>query len=98
MKEVTPEYLLGTKAGAKFPGSMGPKIEAAIAFVQNSSDPNAWASIGDLKDAGKMMSNEEGTMIRKSLAGKESIVWREREEDTEEPKPPRLSKDPPKYG
>ena len=103
MKLVTPEYLLGTKAGAKFPGSMGPKIEAAIAFVQNSHKPNAYAVIGDLKDAAKLLSNEEGTMIVRKVidestgtASTESVIWRERIID--DTKPPRLSNDPPKYG
>jgi len=95
MAAVTPEYLLGTKAGKNFPGSMGPKIEAAINFVQNSKNPDAWAAIGDLKDAEKIVSNEEGTIIRKEVEG--SVIWREREED-DTPKPPKLSKDPPKYG
>ena len=36
MCEVTPEYLLSTKAGKDFPGSMGPKIQAAINFVERS--------------------------------------------------------------
>lgn len=99
MQQVTPEYLLGTKAGKAFPGSMGPKIEAAIAFVQKSSNPNAWAAIGDLKDASKISSNEEGTIIRNQIAGDASVIWREREESEEDAKkPPRLSQDPPKYG
>jgi carbamate kinase len=100
MKQVTPEYLLGTKAGKSFPGSMGPKIEAAINFVQNSPNPNGvWAAIGDLKDAAKILSNEEGTVIRNKIDGDGSVVWREREASAEEvSKPPRLSKDPPKYG
>jgi carbamate kinase len=107
MKQVTPEYLLGTKAGAKFPGSMGPKIEAAIAFVQNSTKPNAFAIIGDLKDASKLLSNEEGTMIVRKISNEsigsgsssiesDSVVWRDHIVD--ETKPPRLSNDPPKYG
>lgn len=95
MSAVTPEYLLGTKAGKNFPGSMGPKIEAAINFVENSTKPNAWAAIGDLRDAAKIMSNEEGTLIKKNVVG--NVIWREREPETEQ-KPPRLSKDPPKYG
>jgi carbamate kinase len=97
MQAVTPEYLLGTKAGKGFPGSMGPKIEAAIRFVEESSNPNAWAAIGDLKDAAKIVSNEEGTLIRRQV--KDNIIWRERaiEENALMP-PPRLSKDPPKYG
>ena len=96
---MTPEYLLGTKAGAKFPGSMGPKIEAAIKFVTESSDPEAWAAIGDLKDASRIISNEEGTIIKKKLEGDESVIWRDRPEDAEvASKPPKLSQDPPKYG
>jgi carbamate kinase len=97
MAAVTPEYLLGTKTGKNFPGSMGPKIEAAIRFVEKSTNPDAWAAIGDLKDAAKIANNEEGTIVRKSVEG--NVIWRERavEEDDEKP-PPRLSKDPPKYG
>lgn len=95
MAQVTPEYLLGTKAGKNFPGSMGPKIEAAINFVQNSKRPStAWAAIGDLKDAAKIVSNEEGTLVRNQVP--DSIVWRERVDPVENP--PKLSKSPPKYG
>mmetsp|Transcript_25100 Transcript_25100/g.54767 ORF Transcript_25100/g.54767 Transcript_25100/m.54767 type:complete len:362 (-) Transcript_25100:105-1190(-) len=76
MALATPEYLLGTKAGKNFPGSMGPKIEAAIKFVQDSKNPNAWAAIGDLRDAAKIMSNEEGTIIREeNVPG--GVVWRD---------------------
>jgi carbamate kinase len=107
MKVVTPEYLLGTKAGAKFPGSMGPKIEAAIAFVQNSTNPDAFAIIGDLKDASKLLSNKEGTLIQRQLdpldsgscsngSNERGVIWRDRIID--DTKPPRLSNDPPKYG
>ena len=99
MQAVTPEYLLGTKAGAKFPGSMGPKIEAALKFVTDSNNPNAWAAIGDLKDAAKIITKEEGTLIKKKLDTNESVIWRERPEDPEAAKrPPKLSQDPPKYG
>jgi len=75
MKMASPEYLLGTKAGKNFPGSMGPKIEAAIAFVENAKSPTAWAAIGDLKDAAKIASNEEGTIIMDNVEG--GVVWRE---------------------
>jgi carbamate kinase len=75
MKMASPEYLMGTKAGKNFPGSMGPKIEAAIAFVENSKSPNAWAAIGDLKDAAKIFGNEEGTIIKHDVQG--GVVWRE---------------------
>lgn len=98
MQAATPEYLLGTKAGKKFPGSMGPKVEAAISFVQKSKKLDVWAAIGDLKDAAKIITNEEGTMVKKTLGGDENtVIWRAPKEDQAN-KPPRLSKDPPKYG
>lgn len=75
MKMASPEYLLGTKAGKQFPGSMGPKIQAAIDFVQNSKKEGAWAAIGDLKDVSKILSNEEGTVVRDDV--EEGVVWRE---------------------
>jgi carbamate kinase len=90
--------LKGTKTGKNFPGSMGPKIEAAIKFVENSTKKNVWAAIGDLKDAAKIANNEEGTLIRKNVEG--NVIWREHldEEAAAASKPPRQSKDPPKYG
>ena len=98
MLEVTPEYLLGTKAGKAFPGSMGPKIEAAINFVEQSKHPDkVWARIGDLKDAEKIMLGEEGTTIKRDA--KDNVIWRSRPAASEAPPmPPKLSKEPPKYG
>jgi len=97
MAQVTPEYLLGTKAGKNFPGSMGPKIQAAIDFVEDSPD-GSFAVIGDLKDAAHMMSNAEGTMVKKGVEGDGGVIWRERDEPSEdENMPPKLTKDPPKY-
>mmetsp|Transcript_10458 Transcript_10458/g.15977 ORF Transcript_10458/g.15977 Transcript_10458/m.15977 type:complete len:82 (+) Transcript_10458:978-1223(+) len=58
---------------------MGPKIQAAIDFVQKSSakgNKSAWAAIADLKDASKIMSNEEGTIVKEDHDG-EGVVWRE---------------------
>jgi len=75
MKMASPEYLLGTKAGKSFPGSMGPKIQAAIDFVNNSENEGAWAAIGDLKDASKIFSNEEGTVVKHDV--EEGVVWRD---------------------
>lgn len=75
MKLASPEYLLGTKAGKNFPGSMGPKIQAAIDFVHNSKNREAWAAIGDLRDAAKIFSNDEGTLVREDV--EEGVVWRE---------------------
>jgi carbamate kinase len=89
------EYLEGTKAGKNFPGSMGPKIQAAIDFVNNSKNPNAWAAIGDLKDASKIFSNQEGTLVMKDVKG-EGVVWRESASPKQDP--PKQSKEPHKSG
>lgn len=77
MALASPEYLLSTKAGVKFPGSMGPKVQAAISFVQKSAKPGAWAAIGDLRDAADIISNRAGTVIRQDVHG--GVVWREPE-------------------
>ncbi|KAK7250127.1 carbamate kinase [Aureococcus anophagefferens] len=55
MRVVTPQYLRARKSGQKFPGSMGPKVAAAIEFVMESPEPGAWAIIGDLNDAAELM-------------------------------------------
>ena len=94
MKRASPEYLLGTKAGKNFPGSMGPKIQAAIDFVQNSKKPGAWAAIGDLKDASKIFSNEEGTVVKEDV--EEGVVWRESKIVSSSK--PKQSKEPHKSG
>ena len=96
MKKASPEYLLGTKAGKNFPGSMGPKIQAAIDFVTNSNNPNAWAAIGDLKDASKIFSNEEGTLVTADVKG-EGVVWREAKAAAAS-STPKQSKEPHKSG
>ena len=61
-----------------------------------------WAAIGDLKDASKIMSNEEGTMVRMKIEGGDEggVIWREHPELEEEAatSPPKLTQDPPKYG
>jgi carbamate kinase len=95
LEMATPEYLLGKKAGKNFPGSMGPKIQAAIDFVQNSKKEGAWAAIGDLRDASKMFTNEEGTLIKKDVRVAEGVVWRENKVATGKVK---LTKDQSKYG
>mmetsp|Transcript_25959 Transcript_25959/g.36581 ORF Transcript_25959/g.36581 Transcript_25959/m.36581 type:complete len:365 (+) Transcript_25959:126-1220(+) len=94
MAEATPEYLLGTKAGKNFPGSMGPKIEAAIEFVEKSKS-GAWAAIGDLKDCEKIIVHEEGTLIKEDV--KDGVIWRDRGNAGEAP-PAKLSKEPHKSG
>lgn len=75
MKMASTSYLRGTKAGAKFPGSMGPKIEACLSFVEQSPKPDAWAAIGDLKDAALIFDNLEGTVIKKEVQG--NVIWHE---------------------
>jgi carbamate kinase len=74
MAEASPEYLEGTKAGAKFPGSMGPKIKAAVDFVTGSKKPGVWAAIGDLNDVAKIVAGREGTVVRNNV--KDGVQWR----------------------
>ena len=84
MCEVTPEYLLSTKAGKEFPGSMGPKIQAAINFVQRSARSDVYAAIGDLRDTQHILSNAAGTFIRKNVEG--GVRWRKPADATEKVK------------
>lgn len=74
MEAASPEYLRGTKAGQKYPGSMGPKVNAAIDFVEQSKKKGVWAAIGDLKDAAAIVAGTEGTFIKEDV--KEGVVWR----------------------
>ena len=82
---------LGTKTGEKFPGSMGPKVQALIDFVERSNKPGVWAAVGDLKDCAKIVAGEEGTFIRRDV--KNGVTWR-----TGKKGPPRKeSKNPPPF-
>lgn len=92
MKLASVSYLRGTKAGAKFPGSMGPKVEAAIDFVEKSSKPGVWASIGDLKDAADIVKSMEGTRIMKEVTG--DVEWYDRTGKDAPTKPLRVPKVP----
>lgn len=74
MEAASPEYLRGTGAGQKFPGSMGPKVNAAIDFVEKSKKSGVWSAIGDLKDAAAIVEGKEGTFIKEDV--KEGVVWR----------------------
>ena len=76
-KLASPEYLLGIKVGKAFPGSMGPKIQAAINFVMRLTREGAWVAISDLRDAGKIFGNEGGTLIKKFLHSN-CVVWGQR--------------------
>ena len=60
-------------------------ITAAIDFVVNSERPDAWAAIADLKDAAKVFTNEEGTMISKVIGGGD-VIWHAR--PPSDPTPP----------
>jgi carbamate kinase len=97
MKMASIEYLRGIKAGSKFPGSMGPKIEAAIRFVEQSPKSDAFAALGDLKDAQEIFDGTEGTVIMKEVPGNEGVVWHDSTEKRREAgtkKPPRVPKSP----
>lgn len=74
MCEVTPEYLLSSKTGKEFPGSMGPKIQAAINFVQRATRSEVYAAIGDLRDTPRILPNAAGTLIKKHVEG--GVKWR----------------------
>jgi carbamate kinase len=73
MAAVTPEYLKGTKTGKNFPGSIwGPRLKRrsdSWRIAPPKMPP------GDLKDAAKIASNEEGTLICKNVEG--NAIWRE---------------------
>jgi carbamate kinase len=57
------------KAFSFAPGSMGPKVQAAIEFVEQG---RGIACIGTLEDATAIMNGEAGTLISKEVT---EIVW-----------------------
>ncbi|KAH8064686.1 hypothetical protein JL722_1565 [Aureococcus anophagefferens] len=85
MRVVTPQYLRARKSGQKFPGSMGPKVAAAIEFVMESPEPGAWAIIGDLNDAAELMGGTKGTLIKQDVP--EDVVWYDAAPPAAEPEP-----------
>lgn len=74
MEAATPEYLRGTGTGKKYPGSMGPKVQAAMDFVEKSKKKGVWSAIGDLKDAAAIVAGTEGTYIKEDV--KDGVMWR----------------------
>lgn len=82
MEVASAEYLRDTGAGSRFPGSMGPKVEAALQFVEQSNKADAFAAIGDLNDAADILSNKAGTLILKEVPG--GVIWRQRCEDDQQ--------------
>jgi carbamate kinase len=80
---------------------MGPKIQAAIDFVQKSvaaGRPHAWAAIGDLRDAAKIVTFEEGTVIRDDESLKDGVIWRPKKETPGTEVVRKESKEPHKSG
>jgi len=71
IKSVSPNML--RSLSTHFPdGSMGPKIESVIDFVEKSGG-RGWAAIGSLKEADKIMTGEAGTIIRARSDGQDFI-------------------------
>lgn len=62
IKAVSPG-ILRTLADHFPDGSMGPKVESVIDFVEKS-EGRGWAAIGSLKEADKIMAGEAGTLIQ----------------------------------
>jgi carbamate kinase len=60
IKSVAPE-ILKTMMNDFPPGSMGPKVESAIDFVEQN--PGGWCAIGSLKDGDKILSHQAGTIV-----------------------------------
>ncbi|KAL7527034.1 hypothetical protein ACHAXR_004184 [Thalassiosira sp. AJA248-18] len=69
IRSASPERMLelarSDDGNSNFPaGSMGPKIESAIEFVQSeNSIESKWSMIGSLKKAKSMMQGEAGTLV-----------------------------------
>jgi carbamate kinase len=62
IRAVSPGML--RKLADHFPdGSMGPKVESVIDFVEKSNG-RGWAAIGSLSEADKIMAGEAGTLIQ----------------------------------
>jgi carbamate kinase len=60
IRHATPEQLSQQRFGA---GSMGPKVEAAIAFVRETGKR---AAIGSLEEIGQIVAGEAGTIIERA--------------------------------
>jgi carbamate kinase len=67
IKRISPQVI---KALSFAPGSMGPKVQAAIEFVEQSG---SIACIGTLQDATAIMNGEAGTLISKEVT--ETVWW-----------------------
>jgi len=68
-----------------------------VDFVTSSdAKPGAWAAIGDLKDAAKILTGVEGTLVTRDVSTPGGVVWRERTTTPETKRKP--SKEPHRYG
>jgi carbamate kinase len=66
IRSASPQALKALMADGEFPsGSMGPKIESAIEFVESTG---GWSAIGSLNEADMILRGEAGTMIRPGTA------------------------------
>jgi carbamate kinase len=65
IRRATPEALGATEFAA---GSMGPKVQAACAFVEESG---GLAVIGSIDDTPAMLRGEAGTVVTRDAAGLE---------------------------
>ena len=68
IKSVSPQAI---KAYSFAPGSMGPKVQAAIEFVEQSG---GLAYIATLKDATATINGEAGTLISQDVT--ETVYWK----------------------
>lgn len=67
IKRISPQDI---KAFSFAPGTMDPKVQAAIEFVEQSG---GFACIGTLEDAAALMNGEAGTLISKEVT--ETVWW-----------------------
>jgi len=67
IKRISPQVI---KAFSFAPGSMGPKVQAAVEFVEQSGGA---ACIGSLADATAIMNGEAGTLISQEVT--ETVWW-----------------------
>jgi carbamate kinase len=65
VRRASPEALLRERFAA---GSMGPKVEAACAFVERRG---GLAAIGSLRDVTRMLDGQAGTLVTAAAAGLE---------------------------
>ena len=68
IKRISPQAI---NAFSFAPGSMGPKVQAAIEFVERSGGS---AGIGTLEDATAILNGEAGTLISKEVT--ETVWWK----------------------